>query len=157
MPAPQPYIFAEKLAAIHGLTVVTNSTQIAKTMSLDPSSSRVFLLGGEFHGDNRQTVGSMAITQLQSFRAHHAILTAGALDTRTGVMDFSIEEAQLARAMIAQAEHLTILIDSSKFNKIASFEVCSLSRITNLVCDIAPPEELYATLLKAKINVIIAS
>ena len=84
-------------------------------MCAEPSSARTFLLGGEFHNDNRQTVGSIASAQVQSFRAHHAILTTSALDACTGVMDYSIEEAQLARAMVEQSESLTVLVDSSKF------------------------------------------
>ena len=148
--------FAEELAETPNLTVVTNSTKIARVMSAEPAPARTFLLGGEFHGDNRQTVGSMAIAQLQSFRAHHAILTIGALDTRTGIMDYSIEEAQLARAMVEQAEALTILADSSKIDKIASFEVCDLSKVTNLVCDKPLSEKIKAVLLEANVNIIIA-
>ncbi len=148
--------FAEKLAELSDLTVVTNSTEIAKVMSTGLSLSRTFLLGGEFHGDNRQTIGSMAIAQVQSFRAHHAILTVGALDTRTGVMDYSIEEAQLARAMIEQAEIITLLVDSSKFEQIASFEVCKLARVTNLVCDKPPSSKMEAALKEANVNIIIA-
>ncbi len=147
---------AEELVEISDLTVVTNSTEIARIMSTGSTLTRTFLLGGEFHGDNRQTIGSMAIAQVQSFRAHHAILTVGALDTRTGVMDYSIEEAQLARAMIEQAETLTLLVDSSKFEQIASFEVCKLARITNLVCDEPPTGKMEAALLEANVNIIIA-
>ena len=149
--------FAEKLAEISDLTVVTNSTEIARVMSAGPSLSRTFLLGGEFHADNRQTIGSMAISQLKSFRAHHAILTIGALDARTGVMDYSIEEAQLARAMVEQAEILTILVDSSKFEQIASFEVCGLAKVTNLVCDTPPSSKMKTALAEANVNIIVAS
>lgn len=148
--------FAEELTQIPNLTVVTNSTKIARVVSADPASARTFLLGGEFHSDNRQTIGSMAITQLQSFRAHHAILTIGALDTRTGVMDYSIEEAQLARAMVEQAESLTLLVDSTKFDQIASFEVCGLTKVTNIVCDKPPSEKMEAALIDANVNIIIA-
>ncbi|MCD6582296.1 MAG: DeoR/GlpR transcriptional regulator [Desulfuromusa sp.] len=148
--------FAEKLVEISDLTVVTNSTEIARVMSTGPTLTRTFLLGGEFHGDNRQTIGSMAISQVQSFRAHHAILTVGALDTRTGVMDYSIEEAQLARAMIEQAEILTLLVDSSKFEQIASFEVCGLDKVKNLVCDKPPSAKIEAALIEANVNIIIA-
>lgn len=145
--------FAEKLAEISNLTVVTNSAEIAQVISLAPSQSRTFLLGGEFNPDNRQTVGSMAVSQVRSFRAHHAVLTIGALDLRTGVMDFCIEEAQVARAMIEQAESVTVLADSSKFSRIASFEVCGLDRITNLVCDQPPTRKIKEALIEAGVNI----
>ncbi len=147
---------AEQLAEIPNLTVVTNSTKIARIVSAEPVPARTFLLGGEFHGDNRQTIGSMAIAQVQSFRAHHAILTIGALDARTGLMDYSIEEAQLARAMVEQAEALTILVDSSKFEQIASFEVCGLAKVTNLVCDTPPSDKISTALIEANVNIIVA-
>lgn len=146
--------FAEKLAEIPNLTVVTNSTKIARIMCSGPSPARTFLLGGEFNCDNRQTIGSMAISQVQSFRAHHAILTIGALDSRAGVMDYSVEEAQLARAMIEQAESLTLLADSSKFGQIASFEVCSLTKVTNLVCEKPPLGKMKEALLNAGVNIL---
>ncbi len=145
--------FAEKLSELSNLTVVTNSAEIARIVSLAPSQSKTFLLGGEFNGNNRQTFGSMAVSQIRSFRAHHAVLTIGALDLRTGIMDFCIEEAQVARAMIEQAESVTILADYSKFGKIASFEVCSLDRVTNLVCEQPPPEKIKTALIEAGVNI----
>jgi len=148
------FYFAEKLTEISNLTVVTNSTKIARVMGSGPIPARTFLLGGEFHADNRQTIGSMAISQVKSFRAHHAVLTVGALDSRSGVMDYSIEEAQLARAMVEQAEIITLLVDSSKFEQIASFEVCSLRKITNLVCEKAPAGKMYDALTDAGVTII---
>ncbi|PCI46552.1 MAG: DeoR family transcriptional regulator [Alphaproteobacteria bacterium] len=148
--------FAEKLAKISGLTIVTNSTEIAKTISTGQNNNRCFLLGGEYSADNSQTFGTMVGTQISSFRAHHAILTIGALDERTGVMNFNIEEAQVARAMIAQSQSVTILVDGSKFNKIASFEVCPLAKINQIICDVRPPEKLYKAIKAAGVNIILA-
>ena len=147
--------FAEQLAEIPNLTIVTNSTETARVIGQGEQHARTFLLGGEFNGDNRQTIGSLALSQLRTFRAHHAILTIGALDSRSGIMDFCIEEAQIARAMIEQAESLTILADSSKFGRIASFEVCDLSRVTNLVCDQPPSGRIKEALTAAKVNVAV--
>jgi len=148
--------FAEKLAELSRLTVVTNSAEIARVVSLSSPQSKTFLLGGEFNADNRQTVGSMAISQIRSFRAHHAIITVGALDLRTGVMDFCIEEAQVARAMIEQAESVTVLIDNSKLGRIASFEVCALDQIDTLVCDQQPPDTFQAALTEAGVTLLVA-
>lgn len=115
-----------------------------------------FLLGGQFNGDNRQTVGIMTTTQIASFQAHHAIITPGAIGETTGVMDFSFDEAQIAKAMIKQSEKLTVITDSNKFNKIASFKVCGFDQITNLVCESPPPANLNRVLEEAGVQVIVA-
>ena len=146
--------FSEALALASGLTIITNSTDIARTISASGMGNKVFLLGGEFSSDNSQTVGTMAAAQIRSFRAHHAVLTIAALDERAGAMDFNIEEAQIARAMIEQSESLTILIDDSKFGKIASFEVCALSQIDRIVCNRAPTGPLAKALTAAGVKII---
>jgi DeoR/GlpR family transcriptional regulator of sugar metabolism len=148
--------FAEKLSEASGLNIVTNSTEIANAISAT-TGNRIFLLGGEFSPNNRQTVGTMVTTQVRSFRAHHTVLTIGGLDVRTGAMDFNIEEAQVARAMIEQSESLTVLADSSKFNAVASFEVCSLARIDRLVCDAMPPGALGKALISAGVKIILST
>jgi len=148
--------FAECLSEVSGLTIVTNSTEIADTIASSASGNRTFLLGGEYSPGNRQTVGTMVAAQIGSFRAHHTVLTIGALDGRTGAMDYNIEEAQVARAMIEQSEILTVLVDSSKFNEVASFKVCSLAEIDRIVCDAPPPEALGKALRTAGVEIILA-
>ncbi len=147
---------AEELAAVAGLTIVTNSTEIARTIARARNASGVFLLGGAYGVENSQTLGTMAASQIRSFRAHHAVLTVGALDSRTGAMDFDMEEAQVAQAMIGQSEQVTVLADSSKFESLASFEVCPLARIDRLVCDSPPPADIRDGIEQAGGTVIIA-
>ena len=147
---------AEELAAAAGLTIVTNSTEIARTIARSRTASGVFLLGGAYGVENSQTLGTMAASQVRSFRAHHAVLTVGALDSRSGAMDFDVEEAQVARAMIGQSERVTVLADSSKFATLASFEVCPLSRIDRLVCDRPPPADIGEGIVQAGGRVIVA-
>jgi len=148
---------AEELAGKPGLTIVTNSTEIAKTISNAQSGNRVYLLGGEFSADNRQTVGTMVATQIRSFRAHHAVLTIGALDDRSGAMDFNIEEAQVAQVMHAQSARLTVLVDHSKFGALASFEVCPLDSIDRLVCDQLPADKIVRKLKAAGCEIVLAA
>jgi DeoR family glycerol-3-phosphate regulon repressor len=56
--------------------------------------------------------------------------------------------------MIDQSQSLTIIADHSKFGRIASFKVCDLEQIKNLVCDQMPPEKIKSVLLKSKVNII---
>jgi DeoR family glycerol-3-phosphate regulon repressor len=149
--------FAEALAEIQGLTVITNSVDIARTISSSEYHSDVFLLGGQFRNGNRQTTGSLVLSQIHLFSAHHVILTVGALDSHRGVMDYSVEEAQIAQVMIEQAETVTVIADSSKFNQIASFKVCDLEQIDNLICEQRPPEELVRSLQEGGVNILIVT
>ncbi len=148
--------FAEKLERLRGLTVITNATSIARSITGAAGNNRCFLLGGEFSNDNNQTVGAMVCAQIAAFRAHHAVLTVAALDARTGAMDFNIEEAQIARAMIEQSESLTVLADHTKLEQIASFEVCPLARIDRLITNAEPPAPLRAALETAGTELLVA-
>lgn len=136
--------FAEEIARVGGMTIVTNSSEIARVIDAADTGHRVFLLGGEYRAGNSQTFGTMVVEQIRSFRAHHSVLTVGALDERSGAMDYNIEEAQVARAMIAQSRKVTILADRSKFGALASFEVCALARIDTLICDGPVPDGIRA-------------
>lgn len=146
--------FAEELAHVSNLSVVTNSSAIAAALS--GPANNVFLLGGLYQSDAGQTTGEATIEQISNFRAAHAILTIGAIHGRNGVMDFSLGEAQVARAMIEQADRVTIIADHSKVGRGAFAKVCPLDVIDRFVTDMRPPAETMDALLGAGIEVIIA-
>ena len=140
---------AEAIAGIGGLTVITNSTRIAAVLGEGGNRTVVFLLGGRFDGDNHETVGPTAISEIQSFHADHALITIGALDAAAGAADFNFDEAQVARAMMDNADNLIVAADATKFRRRASFAVCPLARIGALVSDRPPEGDLAGALNEA--------
>ena len=146
-------IFAEEITTIKDLIIITNSAEIAKVMSSNNTSS-VFLLGGEYNADNRETTGTMVLSQLEHFYAQHAVLTVGSISAKAGAMDFNLEEATIARAMLQRARNNILLVDSSKFNSAASFMVGKLNEFDQLVCEIEPEAAFKSVLLKHNIEVI---
>ncbi len=148
--------FAEELARVENLTVFTNSTKIAHVLGRVENGARVFLPGGEYNAANRQMIGALAVEHIRGFHARHAVLTIGALDARDGAMDFNVDEAEVARAMIGQADAVTILADATKLGHAGVFGVCAIDRIDNLVTDRPPRGDLAAALARAGVNVIVA-
>jgi DeoR family transcriptional regulator, glycerol-3-phosphate regulon repressor len=126
---------AEPLAFIPGLTVITNSCRLAERLARAGSDAAIHLLGGRYGADNAQTVGSAVIEQIALFHADRAILTVAAIDPETGAMDASLDEAQIARAMIRNARGVTILADATKFGRRAAYAVCATEHITQVVSD----------------------
>lgn len=146
-------LFARALAERRGLTVITNCLRIAQT--LGESENRVFLIGGEYEADAQEAVGTFALDQIARFNAGHAVITAGALDA-DGVMDFSLAEADVARAMIAQAGTVTVLADAGKLGRRALFKVMPLAGIDRLILDAPPPADLALALKEAGVALYIA-
>lgn len=145
---------AETLATIDDLTIITNSTAIAQAVSAANSSVQMFLLGGAYNEDNRQTCGPIALNQLGGFHASMALLTVAAVSSEAAVMDYSFDEASIASAMIARSERVVILADASKFDRVAPFVVASFEQIDTLVCDQAPDGLLAQRLEQAGVTVI---
>jgi DeoR family glycerol-3-phosphate regulon repressor len=69
-------------------------------------------------------------------------------------MDFSNHEAEVARAMIVSAINLRVLVDHSKFNRSASFRLCPLADIDQLVVDKSPDADLLGALETSGVEVI---
>ncbi len=146
-------ICAEAMARIKKLTVITNSTRIAATFSEGTGGAHVYLLGGRYRRDNAQTVGSDTTNEVTRFRADMAIITVAAIDTGS-TMDFSNDEAHVARAMIGASAQTMVVADHTKFNRAAPFNVCSLDGIDTLVSDRAPDARMEKVLNDANVTVL---
>ena len=146
-------ICAETLVRVRDLTVITNSIRIASVFSEQGNRTNVILLGGTYRHENAQTVGAATIAELGRYRTDLALLTVGTLDVG-GAYDFSHEEAQVARAMVGSAERVTVVSDTSKTNKRATFQVCALNEIDRLVLEKAPDETLQTALVSAGVEVL---
>ena len=146
-------LFAEELGKLAGLTVITNSAMAAQHVGRS-GQNRVFLVGGEYRDGSAQNVGRMAVEQIATLRAAHAVLTVGSIDV-DGILDFDPEETEIARAMIAQARSVTVIADGSKLGRPAVFKVCDYSRIQRLVIDVPPEGEIRRALMAAGVEILV--
>lgn len=147
-------VLAEALSTIDELTVVTNSTAIARVIGSANESARIYLLGGAYNEDNRQTCGAMALSQLDGFHGNLAIVTVGAVSADAGIMDYNFDEATIASAMIARSDRVIVLADASKFDRVAPFVVASFEQIDVLVSDGVPGGVMAERLNQAAVEVI---
>jgi DeoR family transcriptional regulator, glycerol-3-phosphate regulon repressor len=145
-------IFAQELRAKRGLTVVTNSSDIARTLAVI-NGNKVYMAGGELRADSGAAFGPSAVAFVSKFKVKHAFVTAAAIDDFHGIMDTEFDEAELAQVALQIADHRVILSDSSKFGKAALVKVCGFERINRLITDQQPPPSLTAVLQKSDVTV----
>jgi len=142
---------ARALTGHRRLTVITNSTDVARTLS-GTGDNRVFLAGGEVRGDSGAVLGSAAVDFVSGFQAGCAAISAGAVDA-AGVMDFDPAEADLARAMLARAARRVLVTDQSKFGRRGLVTVVALEGLDEVVTDAMPPPDIAAALAKLRLTI----
>ena len=136
------------------LTVVTNSSDIARTLATQ-NGNRVYMAGGELRSDNGAAFGASAVGFIRRFRVDHAMISAGAVDA-SGVMDFDLEEAEFAAACLDMADRRMVLTDASKFSRRGLITVAGFDVLTDLITNETPPEAVVQAMVKAATRLTLA-
>lgn len=145
---------ARELLRHRRLTVVTNSSDIARILAT-VNGNRVFMAGGELRGDSGAALGASALDFIGRFSVEHAIISAGAVDAG-GVMDYDLQEAEFARAVLGCGGRRIVATDATKFGRRGVIRVSDFSQIDLLVTDREPPADLAAALASADTGVEVA-
>ncbi len=131
-------ILARELLQKTGLTIVTNSSDIARTLAT-VNGNKVYMAGGELRGDNGAAFGRTAIEFVSNFSVRHAIISIAAVDTATGLMDHQLAEAEFARTVLSCGQKRTVVTDHTKFSRSALVKVCGFDGFDLLITDKEPP------------------
>ena len=145
-------ILARALLGHRRLTVVTNSSDIARTLAT-LNGNKVYMAGGELRSDSGAALGFSAIEFVNRFSVDHAVISAGAVNAVTGVLDYDLEEAQFGQAVLARGRRRVVVTDASKFGQKGLVRVCALSDFDELVVNRAPPDDLADALALAEVAV----
>lgn len=148
-------ILARALLHHRRLTVVTNSSDIARTLAT-VNGNKVFMAGGELRSDSGAALGYSAIEFINRFSVDHAIISAGAVNAETGVMDYDLEEAQFGQAVLARGQRRVVVTDASKFGKKGLVRVCALNDFDELIANRPPPADLSDALKTAEITLMVS-
>ena len=145
---------ARELLRHRRLTVVTNSSDIARILAT-VNGNRVYMAGGELRRDSGAALGASALEFIGRFSVEHAVISAGAVDAG-GVMDFDLQEAEFARAVLTCGARRIVATDATKFGRRGFIRVTDFAPVDVLVTDRAPPADLEAALSSAGTEVMVA-
>lgn len=135
------------------LTIITNSTDVARTLA-GGDGNRVFLAGGQIIGDSGAVLGAQAVRFVNGFSAAHAFISAGAVDGDE-VMDFEETEMEFARALLDRAERRVLVTDATKFGRRGLVTVCRFDVLDAVITD--APMDAAAALKAAGVKLTVAA
>jgi DeoR family glycerol-3-phosphate regulon repressor len=147
---------ARELLGHRRLTVVTNSSDIARTLST-VNGNRVYMAGGELRSDSGAAFGVSAIDFIGRFSVSHAVISIGAVDALTGLMDYDLEEAEFARTVLSRGQRSLVITDHTKFGRQGLVRVCGFDGFSELATDQPPPPDIAAALGQAGARLSVAA
>ncbi|WP_296762530.1 DeoR/GlpR family DNA-binding transcription regulator [Sediminimonas sp.] len=133
-------VFAHELAKLSGITVITNSIDIATTIQSVGTKIDLLLLGGGIISDVPATFGELTLTEIRRFHVDLTFVAPVALDGEKGAFDFDLHEAAVAGAMMEQANETVLLVDHTKLGQISRVKYCDPDQIDVLVTDKFAPD-----------------
>lgn len=136
---------AYALEGVSDLLAITNNTEIARSLGTG-GNNQVYLCGGHLRPDDGAVFGRSAVRFVEQFRVRKAILSVGAIAVDDGILDFSMEEAEFAQAIMARADSVVVLADHTKFGRQAPIRVCGLEDVHLILTD-RPPPHMFANYL----------
>ncbi|MFV2031807.1 MAG: DeoR/GlpR family DNA-binding transcription regulator [Gammaproteobacteria bacterium] len=145
---------ARALGDHHNLSVVTNCTEIARTLARE-SSNRVHICGGALRSDDWAIFGSSAINFVRQFHVSYAILSIGGVTDTGEFMDYHLEEAEFSQAVIQQAKKTIVVADHTKFGSRNFVKVCDFEQVDMLISDRMPPGNIRRKFSEAGVAVIV--
>ena len=137
------------------MQILTNSFPIAQEL-MATSQNRIVLPGGEVYREQGIILSPFDEDSTQHFIASKMFMSCYSI-TPMGIIEGDPLIARAEAKLLARADKLIVIADSSKFESRGSMVVCQLSRVHTLVTDEGAPPRLLDHIRSVGVNVVIAS
>lgn len=114
--------------------VLTNNLKVASVLC-DSDTTEVIVSGGHLRHNDDDVVGAATTAFFADFCADYGIIGCGSLDPQRGAMDFDLREAEVSRAIIANARRRVLIADHSKWERQALARVVDFNDIDLFITD----------------------
>lgn len=146
---------ARAMAHIPNLSVITASLRIANVL-VDSPNMRLFLTGGLVRQQELSLVGYIAERTYHEFHVDKAFVGVGGIHPETGLTEYNLEDAQVKKSMIANADQVIVVADSRKLGETCFAFIAPLSRVDILVTDADAVPEFITQFQSHDVEVVIA-
>ncbi|MBB3930214.1 DeoR family glycerol-3-phosphate regulon repressor [Kaistia hirudinis] len=125
---------AAALAERAGLMVITNNINVANRLRTH-SGIEVIIAGGVVRAADGGIVGEAAVDFIRQFKVDFAVVGVSAIDADGALLDFDFREVKVAQAIMANARHIILVADATKFERSAPVRIGHVSQVHSFVTD----------------------
>lgn len=149
------WTLAHELREVPGLTVVTNSVQVAEVLHEGSGDQTVVLTGG-VRTPSDALVGPLAVSALRQLHLDLVFMGVHGLDAQRGLMTPNLLEADVDRAFVQSGRRLVVVADHSKWDVVGISTFATLDEVDVLVTDAGISEQARAVLADRVDELVVA-
>lgn len=135
------------------LTVVTSNLAVYEELA-DDTSIQLVLLGGMLRREYRSLVGFLTEDNLRQVHADRLFLGTSGVRPAGQVMDTTVVEVPVKRAMIAASDQVVLVADADKFPGTGMARVCGPNELDVVVTNVGADAATTAAFREAGVEVI---
>jgi len=139
-----PLSVAKALQHRKELTVMTNNLSAAMALS-NEVSNRIILPGGELRLPDRDILGDDVLNFFGNYRAEFAVFGVAGIAADGGMLDFHSAEVRVREEMRRNAKQSILVLDRSKFGRLAPAAGGDIVDVDHVVLD-QIPDKTFASL-----------
>ena len=148
--------FTKLICADKNIKVVTNDLQIA--MYLEKHSEiDTILTGGMVRRNFHSTVGPLALESSKGLNVYRSFMACNGAHLSRGITTPNIEQAQVKQGLVAAADEVILLADSSKLGKASFVKFADFSQVDLIITDDGVGEDILTELGSMGVNVEVTS
>jgi DeoR/GlpR family transcriptional regulator of sugar metabolism len=129
------YALAQRLANVPGITVVTNSIQVADVLHRAGRSDQTIILTGGVRTPSDALVGPFAVAALRTVHVDLVFVGVHGMDPRSGFTCPNLLEADTDRALIEAGRRLVVVTDHSKWGVVGISSIARFDQADVMVTD----------------------
>lgn len=133
-------------------TVLTHSLEVFEILS-ENANIRTILAGGFYHPEEKCFYGHPALDMLRQFHVGKSFIAPSAISLGFGISDHLHKLIEIQRAIMGISDEVYVLVDSSKFETCAPFQICGLNTGHTYLTDSDLPDDIYEAYQKTGINI----
>lgn len=146
---------ARHLPAFEDLTVITNSLLVVNALETRTDIDLI-ILGGLLRTSEQTMYGHLTEHNVSQMNPHKVFLGFRAISLEHGLSNDFLPEVSTDQAILKRGQHLIIMADHTKFNRVSTVSVHSLAGVNTIITDDQTPGEVVGALTEQGIEVIIA-
>lgn len=135
-----PLAVARALRARNGLTVITNNLSAAMVLS-EQLSNRIIIPGGELRLPDRDMLGDEVVGFFGKYRAEFGIFGTAGVASDGRLLEFHSAEVKASERIRLNSQASILVIDQSKFGRLAPALGPNIADIDHVVLDRLPAAE----------------